>query len=383
MSVSGPHSASIGLGVGDGFKPSAPPNPFQMGQFSTPRSKLTNEEHFLISTGARSASVGSGPTAAALLTHPTMIPTPSQGRPNRPVGGKVTSRKRREKLNDPGKPALAQQGPVSGYRSAAGALLLEPVDMDTPEAVDRKVRALLNKITVAVEKFDSVSDQIISLANKSENEQDGRTLIQVIRLIFEQAADDANWSEMYARLCRKMMEKISPKVQDYRIKNADGQPIAGGRLFRKYLLNRCQEAFERIWVAKETTARAAAANEKKGDESKLYSEEYYAAQKAKRQGLGLIKFMAELFKLQILTERAMHECIKKLLGNVDDPEEEDVESLCQLLRAVGRLLDVPKAHAHMAMYFSRMKELGKSNNVSSRMQFMLQVVPGVLSPLFL
>ena len=54
----------------------------------------------------------------------------------------------------------------------------------------------------------------------------------------------------------------------------------------------------------------------------LYSDEYYAAQKAKRQGLGLIKFIGELFKLQMFTERIMHECVKKLLGNVDNTEEE-------------------------------------------------------------
>ena len=118
-------------------------------------------------------------------------------------------------------------------------------------------------------------------------------------------------------------------------------------------------------------ADAAAAD---GDEeAALYSEEYYAAQKAKRQGLGLIKFIGELFKLQMLTERIMHECVKKLLGNVENPEEEEIESLCKLLTTVGALLDTPKARAHMDVYFSRMKELTKSPNVNSRMQFMLQV----------
>ena len=127
------------------------------------------------------------------------------------------------------------------------------------------------------------------------------------------------------------------------------------------------------------TAAAAAAtrvNEDKAPkdgESALYSDEYYAAQKAKRQGLGLVKFIGELFKLQMLTERIMHECVKKLLGNVENPEEEEIESLCKLLTTVGALLDTPKARAHMDVYFSRMKELCKSQNVTSRMQFMLQV----------
>ncbi|KAL1695924.1 armadillo-type protein [Schizophyllum commune] len=245
-------------------------------------------------------------------------------------------------------------------------------------AVDRKVMGLLNKLTM--EKFDSLSDQIIAWANKSKKEKDGRTLVRIIQLVFEKATDEASWSEMYARLCRKMMERISPKVQDDGIRNAEGKPITGGQLFRKYLLNRCQEDFERGWVNKEVTAAAAvtegvqSTHEKKeggDDEPDLYSDEYYAVQKAKRQGLGLIRFLGELFKLQMLTERIMHQCVQKLLGNVDNPEEEDIESLCKLLTTVGELLDTPRAHAHMDVYFARMKELTKKPYVSSRMQCML------------
>jgi translation initiation factor 4G len=259
------------------------------------------------------------------------------------------------------------------------------LDEEPPEVVERKVKALLNKLTM--ERFDSISDQIIAWANKSEKEKDGRTLLQVIKLIFEKATDGEMFSEICARLCRKMMEQISPKVQDDGIKNAEGKPFAGGNFLRKYLLNRCQEDFERGWVAKEATAAAAAtkatadkavkeANENtKGgeEESELYSDEYYAAAKAKRRGLGLIRFLGELFKLQMLTERIMHECIKKLLGNVENPEEEEIESLCKLLITVGSLLDTPKARAHLDVYFSRMQDLTKNKNVNARMVSMLQV----------
>ncbi|EIW54417.1 ARM repeat-containing protein [Trametes versicolor FP-101664 SS1] len=254
----------------------------------------------------------------------------------------------------------------------------------TPLDVDRQVSALLNKLTMA--RFHSISDQIIAWANRSEKEQDGRTLIQVIRLVFEKATDEAPWPELCARLCRKMMEQIRPNVRDDGIKNADGKPIAGGQLFRKYLLNRCQEDFERGWVAKEAPAAAVAATKatedqaakaadgEEDEESALYSEENYAAQKAKRQGLGLIKFIGELFKLQILTERIMHECVKKLLGSVETPVEVEIERLCKLLTTVGQILDTPKARAHMDAYFSRMKELCKNPNVSAQMQSMLQEV---------
>ncbi|KAI6115919.1 hypothetical protein F5141DRAFT_1001013 [Pisolithus sp. B1] len=361
MSAAGARSASIDLGIGP-FKSGPPSGPFAMGQFSIPGTKLTREERFLMSQGVRSASVAGGP-AAALLNRPELTRTTRQG----------------EKHTDPSKVGSVQQGPCLGPGVIHQVPALEPVaplevsanrwvpasrrkgapDADTPEVVDRNVKGLLNKL--AMEKFDSISDQITTWANKSENEKDGRTLIQVIRLVFEHATDDARWSEMYARLCRKMMESISPKVQDYSAKNAKGKPITGGQLFRKYLLSRCQEDFERGWVAKEAT----------GDESELYSDEYYAAQKAKRQGLGLIKFIGELFKLQMLTERVMHECVKKLLVNAENPKEEEIESLCQLLRTVGKLLDVQKAHGHMDIYFQRMRELCKSPNVRPRIQFVL------------
>ncbi|KAJ3830996.1 armadillo-type protein, partial [Lentinula raphanica] len=245
--------------------------------------------------------------------------------------------------------------------------------------VDRKVKALLNKLTV--ENFDSISDQIIAWANRSEKETDGRTLIRVICLIFEKATDEATWSEVYASLCRKMMKQISPRVQDEGIKNSRGKPIVGGQLFRKHLLNICQENFERGWATREASA-AAATTETINDQSvntsqeyrevALYSDEYYAAQKAKRRGLGLVKFIGELFKLQMLTERIMHKCLKKLISNT--PQEVEIESLCKLLTTVGPKLDTAKSLARMNSYFDLLKEWMKNPQVNLRSKFMLQDV---------
>ncbi|KAF8270164.1 armadillo-type protein [Lactarius quietus] len=392
-------SASIGLGIGmaSGMGKSAGIG-FQMGQFSTSAGKMSSEERFMAATTGRSASVSGVPLGGR---PPAMVRTISQGG----IAGRDRTRSKRgandsnrtSVASNPGPTSLmSNMGPpmehvapleVSTNRWVAGSTRRggSGLDGDSPEVVERKVKGLLNKLTM--ERFDSISDQIIAWANKSEKEKDGRTLIQVIKLVFEKATDEATFSEMYARLCRKMMEQISPKVQDDGIKNSEGKPFAGGNLFRKYLLNRCQEDFERGWVAKEATAAAAAskatadlavkeANEKTkgGEDSELYSDEYYAAAKAKRRGLGLIRFIGELFKLQMLTERIMHECIKKLLGNVENPEEEEIESLCKLLTTVGSLLDTPKARAHLDVYFSRMRELTKNKNVNARMVFMLQDV---------
>lgn len=227
-----------------------------------------------------------------------------------------------------------------------------------PFTVDRKVRALLNKLTDT--QFVPISNQLIAWANKSEIESDGRTLIHIIRLVFEKAMNEPMYTGLYARLCRTMMEQISPGVQDEQIRDAAGAPIPGGHLFRKCLLIRCQGDFERGFETRDT------------GKIDLFSSTYYAA---KQRGLGLIKFIGELFKLQMLTERIMHECIKKLLGNVEDPDERDLESLCMLLTTVGQLIDTPQARPHMDVYFDRMQGLCTNPNVTLRMQFVLEVCP--------
>ena len=245
------------------------------------------------------------------------------------------------------------------------------VHPDSPEYVDRKVKGLLNKLTI--QNFESISDQILARANKSEMERDGRTLRQVTKLIFEHAIDDETWSDMYARLCRKMAVRVSCMVQDDQMQDAGGEPVAGGRLsFRKYLLNRCQEYLERRianWIAPVSDAEEGRAARSVA----LYSEEYYAVQTAKRQGLGFIRFLGELLKTKILPERCMHDCIKKLLGNIQQPGEAQIECLCKALATCGSVLDTPKARAHMDAYYWRIEEFAKNPNVGSRIRFMLLV----------
>ncbi|CAF4877057.1 unnamed protein product, partial [Rotaria magnacalcarata] len=48
-------------------------------------------------------------------------------------------------------------------------------------------------------------------------------------------------------------------------------------------------------------------------------------------------FLGELFKLQMLTETIMYDCIKYLLS--DESDEESIECLCCLLRTIGKELD--------------------------------------------
>lgn len=70
-----------------------------------------------------------------------------------------------------------------------------------------------------------------------------------------------------------------------------------------------------------------------------------ARDKARRRSLGNIKFIGELFKLKMLTEPIMHDCVVKLLKNHD---EESLECLCRLLSTIGKDLDFEKAKVSKA-----------------------------------
>ena len=321
-----------------------------MGDSPIPTTEVMSEEKFAMSERSTSSTAaGSG--------------TPSSQRMRTKRGGRRNKSSNADASNvissQIADEQVANLGLVTPPEVSANGWTRESL-ADEEQDVEKEVKELLDKFTI--EKFDSISDQIIEWANKSEAERDGRTLIHVTRLIFEKASDEVARSEVYARLCREMMETISPNIQDDSIRGADGSPITGGQLFRKYLLNRCQEDFERGWTAKDAAG-----------EVDFYSSEYDAAREARRRGLGLIQFIGELYKTQMLTKHIVHECVKKLLCNIDNPEEEEIESLCRLLATVGELLDKPQARARMDIYFARIKELWRSSNVAPRTQQMLQV----------
>nr|CAD1844985.1 unnamed protein product [Ananas comosus var. bracteatus] len=88
--------------------------------------------------------------------------------------------------------------------------------------------------------------------------------------------------------------------------------------------------------------------------------------------LGNIRLIGELYKKKMLTERIMHECIKKLLGQYQNPDEEDVEALCKLMSTIGEIIDHPKAKEHMDAYFDIMLKMSTNQKLSSRVRFMLK-----------
>ncbi|RBR01603.1 hypothetical protein VDGD_06653 [Verticillium dahliae] len=265
----------------------------------------------------------------------------------------------------------------SGWKPTSlgkGPAAAAPTGNMDPEMVQRKVKAALNKMTP--EKFDKIADQILTIVAQSKTESDGRTLRQVIQLTFEKATDEAHWASMYAKFCKRMLDTMSHEIRDENLKDKNGEVVSGGALFRKYLLNRCQEEFERGWKVNIPAKPEEAEEENKiSAEAAMLSDEYYIAAAAKRRGLGLVQFIGELYKLGMLTERIMHACVKKLVDYETTPEEAEIESLCKLLRTIGANLDAsPKGKSFMDAYFDRIQNVINMPDLPSRLKFMLMDV---------
>lgn len=240
-------------------------------------------------------------------------------------------------------------------------------DLVSQEIIIRKIKSLLNKLTL--ERFDSISNQIWEFAKQSEKEDNGQSLRTVIQLVFNKACDEPNFASMWAQLCKKMYELISndTNIKDVNILDKNKEPVAGGPLFRKYLLNRCQQEFEKGWKHDLPKIDESAPGEI------MMTDEYYAAVKAKRQGLGLVQFIGELFKLQMLTDRVMIECLMKLCSEPTQPEDEETETMCKLLTTMGKAFDNSgrRNKEWLDTYFERMNEMYKSTTLSSRVKFMI------------
>ena len=380
---------------------------FNMGAFNAPPDRRTlptgtsSAERFAMSSGAMPRPnvnpMGTlrGPGGGAFPMSASMSRTSSQSNmgPNSP---RQSSRRGAGSRRDQGakeaqaaktmpltagmeiKPiAVSASGwkPTSVGKGAGGAAGTPSGHMD-PEMVQRKVKAALNKMTP--ENFERISDQILAITSQSKDEADGRTLRQVIQLTFEKATDEAHWASMYAKFCKKMLETMSPDIKDERIKDRAGNVVSGGPLFRKYLLNRCQEEFERGWAnvaaaEPEDKEKEKADAERKPGEAAMLSDEYYIAAAAKRRGLGLVQFIGELYKLGMLTERIMLECVHRLIDAKGPfPAEDEIESLSKLLRTVGAHLDQSeKGRPMMDIYFQRIGTFTAAPDLPSRMKFML------------
>ncbi|CAF4655675.1 unnamed protein product, partial [Rotaria socialis] len=148
--------------------------------------------------------------------------------------------------------------------------------------------------------------------------------------------------------------------------------------FRQILLTRCQKEFEsdyreEIEYEKRKAEVDSLTDDKKRKEEGDKLEDDLV--KTKRRKLGNIVFIGELFKLQMLTDIVMYDCIEYLLR--DKSDEENIECLCCLLRTIGKELDdkalekIAKKN-NLEKYYGELNIIVKEQKISPNICCMIQ-----------
>ncbi|XVE76801.1 hypothetical protein DITRI_Ditri13aG0009600 [Diplodiscus trichospermus] len=178
---------------------------------------------------------------------------------------------------------------------------------------------------------------------KQLNIDNAGTLAGFVSQIYDKALMEPTFCEMYANLFYHLAGELS----DF---SEDNEKMT----FKRLLLNKCQVEFE--------------GGKSEQEEANKVEEE---GEDKRRRMLGNFRLIGELYKKKMLTERLMHECIKKLLGEYENPNEKDVEAFCELICTIGKMIDHPRAKVYMDAYFKRMAKLSNNMKLSPKVRFML------------
>ncbi|CAM9691739.1 unnamed protein product [Scytosiphon promiscuus] len=222
-----------------------------------------------------------------------------------------------------------------------------------------KANAILNKMTL--EKFNKLSVTFMEVGLR-----DLEVVTGVIDMIVDKAQMEPHFSSMYADLCERIARTPIPGLGE----DPSGKDSTkGSKKFRKMLLVKVQEEFEKDWQG----LLAAVQNDPDmADDEKAEKEFGF-----KKKYTGHMRFVGELYKVELLKERHVHVAIGDLFGNsdVDEPDEERLECMVKLLQTCGKKLDhnsSPDAVKTMKRLFKRVGKVADGRQVSSRIRFMLR-----------
>lgn len=209
---------------------------------------------------------------------------------------------------------------------------------DTTELY-KQVRSILNKLTA--QNFGVLSEQFQNLQIDTKEK-----LVEVINLVFNKAVNEPDFSEGYAKLSQ-YLSHCSQQIDSSSTERA---------YFKRTLINKCQLEFEQHVANKNTTEAALAPLmeklkicEKNGDTNGMNEIKVQIAEEEstlRRRLVSTVRFIGELYKLDMLTTNIMNVCINVLVREAanahpsnSNQANEKLECLCKLLTTVGGKLE--------------------------------------------
>lgn len=163
--------------------------------------------------------------------------------------------------------------------------------------------------------------------------------------------------------------------------------------FRATLLEKCQQEFQKQNIYDDWRKEKEEFDQTKdtlSESERLEKEEdlEFRRIKIKKQTLGNIRFIGELFKIGMLKPRVMRECIENLLnikqevdangkptgniieGDFKEMDEEDHEAVCKLFTTIGSSIDMGKYVTLLDVYFNVIERFSNDKTLNARTRFM-------------
>lgn len=238
-----------------------------------------------------------------------------------------------------------------------------PVNLSRVDVIRRKVKNLLNKMTV--ERFVAIADGIAEILEGTEKEDELKVIVDEV---YMKAVSEPDFSEMYTDLVLVLRAR-SP--QFLRPAPSTAKPAN----FQRGIVARCQEEFEHI--------KSFSTMDLPEELLNTLSEEDIENERKqrKKRTLGNMRFIGELFMRRVLSGLALKQILYSLV-EVDDssksgieatPEPHLIECICEVLTTIGYNLEVtsPETLATLCATLDAYKCMGV---LEKRIQYKIQDV---------
>lgn len=215
------------------------------------------------------------------------------------------------------------------------------------EAIKKKVRVTLNKLSP--NNQEKLSNEILETCKKSHD-----YLKLVVSGIFEKAWSETKYTQMYSNICKF----LKANFEDYKYPDADSIGILKSKNYFKYeLLYMCEETFKK--------------NPEENDLATLdENKKQEVLAKLKKKTLGNVRFIGELYNVNLITANIILECITGLLDLFEkDVNEDKLEGACVLLLTGAESLERPKLKLATDSIYLRLKTILKNFNISTKNRF--------------
>uniref|UniRef100_A0A182WHC8 MIF4G domain-containing protein n=1 Tax=Anopheles minimus TaxID=112268 RepID=A0A182WHC8_9DIPT len=246
---------------------------------------------------------------------------------------------------------------------------LDP-ETEATQQLSREFRSALNKLTP--ENFAVLKEQIKKMTIDTEER-----LGNCIKILFEKAIMEPNFSDTYAQLCKQLgMEiKVQSKESEKEIN------------LKRQLISQCQVEFEKHHKECKTNTELQEENDKRTEQGEQTAEQTEEMKldleertnRIRRRALGTIRFIGALYKQQLLGMTTMVNCVTQLLQD-SMLDEESLECVCKLLTTIGARLEESQSSSTGTLQecFNKLEAISErkillSNGepVSNRIRFMI------------